>query len=70
MTGGRTGAPPQRLAHAMHDAWIPFARTGDPGWPAYDAEHPSTIRFDTAPPVVLDPHGEERVRDGRRRLGS
>ncbi|GAA2952404.1 carboxylesterase family protein [Microbacterium schleiferi] len=25
-------APPQRLAHEMHDAWVRMIRDGDPGW--------------------------------------
>ena len=34
-----TGTGPERaaIADAMHRAWIAFARTGDPGWPAYEA---------------------------------
>ena len=28
--------PPPSLAEAMHGAWVAFAKTGDPGWPAYD----------------------------------
>lgn len=27
--------PPQRLATEMADAWVRFAATGDPGWPAF-----------------------------------
>jgi para-nitrobenzyl esterase len=27
---------PVDLAHRMHGAWVGFARTGDPGWAAYD----------------------------------
>jgi para-nitrobenzyl esterase len=26
------------LATRMHDSWVAFARTGDPGWAAYDGE--------------------------------
>lgn len=33
-------AAPQELADAMHAAWVSFARTGDPGWPAWDASRP------------------------------
>jgi para-nitrobenzyl esterase len=36
---GPDPAPPG-LAARMHAAWIAFARTGDPGWPAYDPERP------------------------------
>jgi len=27
--------PPTELAAVTHRAWVAFARTGDPGWPAY-----------------------------------
>ena len=27
-------SPPEALATRMHEAWVTFARTGDPGWPA------------------------------------
>lgn len=37
---------PQELATSMHTAWARFITTGDPGWPAYDAER-STRMFDT-----------------------
>lgn len=54
--------PPQVLAHAMHAAWVSFARTGDCGWPRYDASRRATMRFDTAARVVDDPLGEARAR--------
>ncbi|WP_019810827.1 carboxylesterase/lipase family protein [Saccharomonospora halophila] len=31
---------PDGLADRMHTAWVAFAGTGDPGWPAYDPRHP------------------------------
>ncbi|MFC7757637.1 carboxylesterase/lipase family protein [Catellatospora bangladeshensis] len=37
--------PPQSLADDMHRAWVDFATTGDPGWPAWDATRP-VMRFD------------------------
>jgi para-nitrobenzyl esterase len=37
--------PPQALADVMHRAWVGFATTGDPGWPAWDATRP-VMRFD------------------------
>ncbi len=37
--------PPQPLADVMHRAWVDFAATGDPGWPAWDATRP-VMRFD------------------------
>lgn len=52
--------PPQRLADAMHAAWVSFAVTGDPGWPAYDRGHRATMRFDQDPEVQYDPRPRER----------
>jgi len=48
------------LADAMHAAWIAFARTGDPGWPAYDAERRATQRFDSTVETLDDPMGAQR----------
>ncbi|MEU4766340.1 carboxylesterase family protein [Actinosynnema sp. NPDC023794] len=31
---------PGGLAARVHAAWVAFARTGDPGWAAYDLRHP------------------------------
>jgi para-nitrobenzyl esterase len=47
---GETGllgpAPaPGDLAHRMHGAWVRFAKTGDPGWPARTASSPVVHRF-------------------------
>ena len=53
--------PPQELARAMHSAWISFASTGDPGWPAYDQMSRATMRLDTTSTVVHDPRGWERA---------
>jgi para-nitrobenzyl esterase len=52
--------PPQQLAGTMHAAWVAFATTGDPGWPAYDLQRRATKRFDTTSEVVGDPLGTER----------
>jgi carboxylesterase type B len=53
--------PPQQLAEIMHAAWVAFATSGDPGWPAYDLQRRATMRFDTAPVVVDDPRSVERA---------
>lgn len=53
--------PPQQLAHEMHGAWVAFAATGDPGWPAYDLDDRATMRFDATSQVVLDPRRWERA---------
>ncbi|MDA8449468.1 carboxylesterase family protein [Acidovorax sp. NCPPB 3859] len=52
--------PPDALADAMHSAWVAFARTGDPGWPAYDLARRATKRFDAPCSVVLDPERTTR----------
>ncbi|RKR73445.1 carboxylesterase/lipase family protein [Frondihabitans australicus] len=36
---------PQELATAVHDAWVAFATTGDPGWPRYTASERASRRF-------------------------
>ena len=33
------------LAKAMSTAWIKFAATGDPGWPAYTAANDQYLEF-------------------------
>ncbi len=50
MTGG--GDDAMRLADRMSDAWLAFARTGNPNtpslpqWPAYNAAEGATMIFD------------------------
>ncbi len=64
MTGG--GAEPRALAGKICDAWIHFARTGDPNhprlprWPAFSAETVPTMIFDHPPRVELNPDGAEQ----------
>ena len=54
------------LERRMSDAWIAFARTGDPNteelpdWPAYDARRRPTMVFDVVPRVEDDPKAEAR----------
>jgi para-nitrobenzyl esterase len=57
-----TGDGPERaaIADAMHRAWITFARTGDPGWPAYEPGRRATQRFDTDLEILDDPDAEQR----------
>ncbi len=58
-----TGEGPERdgLARDMHERWIAFARTGDPGWAAYEHDHRPVVVFDgSGSRVVDDPAGDER----------
>jgi para-nitrobenzyl esterase len=56
-----SGAEPKALERQMSDAWIAFARTGNPStaglpeWPRYDAARRATMVFDTTSHVVDDP---------------
>ena len=51
----------------MSDAWIAFARTGNPkrtalpDWPAYDLARRATMVFDATSRVVDDPRGTDAV---------
>jgi carboxylesterase type B len=59
--------PPQGLADLMHAAWVGFATRGDPGWPRYELERRTTMRFDSTSQVVSDPKAWKRVLwDGAR----
>lgn len=59
--------PPQELATAMHAAWVAFATSGDPGWPAYDLGRRTTMLFNTEPSLVDDPRAWElKLWDGIR----
>jgi para-nitrobenzyl esterase len=64
MTGG--GAEPRALAGKMCDAWIQFARTGNPNhaqlprWPAFSAQTIPTMIFDNPPRVEMNPDGAEQ----------
>jgi para-nitrobenzyl esterase len=61
-----TGPEPVRLAAEMSQAWINFARSGDPSprgarWPSYDPEKRATIIFNTTTHIVNDPDREART---------
>ncbi|MFW9823575.1 MAG: carboxylesterase/lipase family protein [Candidatus Thorarchaeota archaeon] len=57
----------QRLSEQMMDAWIAFAKSGNPNHknipelPPYDKEKRCTILFDKEVTVVQDPYENERV---------
>ncbi|MFI0263142.1 carboxylesterase/lipase family protein [Streptomyces sp. NPDC017056] len=52
--------PPADLAARMHETWVRFARTGNPGWDPYDDERRATMRIDTQWAQVDDPRSQER----------
>ncbi len=64
MTGG--GPRARALAAKMSDAWLAFARKGDPNhpglpkWPALDAESIQTMMFDDRCELKNDPDGAAR----------
>jgi para-nitrobenzyl esterase len=68
-TANFTGTSPdrQRVANQMHQAWINFARNGDPNtanlpeWPEYDLNNRSTMIFKKSSAVENDPNHEDRV---------
>jgi len=67
-TGQTRDAPgAERLSRAMQEAWVAFARTGDPNhagiprWHAYSAERRATMVFDDTVREVEDPYGQERM---------
>ena len=55
------GEEQQAIADMMSDAWLAFARNGDPNhkglpnWAPYDAERRATMVFDNEPALVDDP---------------
>jgi para-nitrobenzyl esterase len=65
ITGG--GPDAVALAAKMRDAWVAFARTGNPNhpelppWPAYTPEKRATMLFDDRCQVAEDPGREERL---------
>jgi len=65
MTGG--GPDAVELAHRMSDAWIRFARTGNPNgpglpnWPPFSPESGATLLFDSRCEVVDAPDAREQA---------
>ena len=69
VAAGITGTAPERyaLSEKVMDAWIAFARSGNPhharlpAWPAYSADERATMVFDNECRTVNDPAGADRV---------
>ena len=57
---GRDPLATELLSDQMQRAWIAFAKSGNPGWPAYDTTTRPTMMFDVQSRVVNDPFGAER----------
>ena len=59
------GDPPSseatELSSRIRGSWTSFAAHGDPGWPAYDADHRLTQIFDTPPMVTAYPEEVSRL---------
>ena len=56
-----SGPAAEALAGRVQDAWLAFARTGDPGWPAYDPSNRTTMLFGESDEIVNDPMAAERL---------
>ena len=52
---------PDALAHSMQDAWIAFARSGDPGWPALNGQARPVMDFNTENQLIDDPDAERHA---------
>jgi para-nitrobenzyl esterase len=66
LTGPQT-AETRMMTESMANAWLAFARNGDPNhsgiphWPTYDKETREVMHFETPPKVVSDPCRSERL---------
>ncbi|WP_242181927.1 carboxylesterase/lipase family protein [Saccharopolyspora soli] len=45
----------ERLSSELREAWVAFAATGDPGWPAYSMADRQTRIWNVPPTVAADP---------------
>ena len=54
-------APSQAVAGRMHQVWVDFITTGDPGWPAYDTTRRATGLLTDTITVADDPSAGERA---------
>jgi para-nitrobenzyl esterase len=55
------GAEARALSERIMDAWAAFARSGDPGWPPYDAARRPTLELARVTELREAPLDEERV---------
>jgi para-nitrobenzyl esterase len=59
--------PPMLLSDAIQDAWVAFARSGNPNtgdlpdMPSYDEKYRTTMIFDTGSRVEHDPEKDVRL---------
>lgn len=53
-------AEARELTSQIRTAWTSFAASGDPGWPAYDADQRLTRIVDTPPSVAAYPEETSR----------
>jgi para-nitrobenzyl esterase len=53
--------PPQKLADEMHSAWVRFAKTGNPGWEAWNARRPVETFGSPESGIVYAPREETRA---------
>ncbi|MGC4941764.1 carboxylesterase/lipase family protein [Kribbella sp. DT2] len=58
--GMLAGQGDAEVATRMHESWVAFARTGDPGWPTYTPERRVEREFGGADQVVTDHHPASR----------
>jgi para-nitrobenzyl esterase len=59
--------PPVELAKRLHQTWITFAATGDPGWAPFSTQQHHVMRINTAWEILNDPRPIERhAWDGAR----
>jgi para-nitrobenzyl esterase len=56
------GDPPgaAALSATMHQAWVAFAKHGDPGWERYESGRRATMEFGVQSRLVDDPLGAQR----------
>ena len=62
--GGEVTPEAEALSSRFRQSWTAFARTGDPGWPAYDTEARLTQLLDADPQVRAYPEESRRLWDG------